>query len=136
MDLVNIGGRRVSVAGVLLSLEASVVRIVELDDKSSDSFPGLFHANQHASATIGQPIQGVDVVHEHDLTPHLQLQHLQEGCVLNASRAVRLELLHYSARILGLDGEEFSANFVQLGIVSGVHLGVSAVDVEGIGVDG
>ena len=53
MDLVNIGGRRVSVAGVLLSLEASVVRIVELDDESSDSFPGLFHANQHTSATIG-----------------------------------------------------------------------------------
>ena len=136
MDWVYVGGPGVSVAGVLLSLEASVVRIFELDDESSDTFPGLFHANQHASATIGQPIQRVDIVNQHDLTPHLQLQHLQEGCVLNASRAVRLELLHYSARVLGLDGEEFSANFVQLGIVSGVHLGVSAVDVEGIGVDG
>ena len=136
MDGVNVGPLWVPMAGVLFSLEASVVRIVELDDKSSDGFPGLFHANQHASATIGQPIQGVDVVHEHDLTPHLQLQHLQEGCVLNASRTVRLELLHYSARVLGLDGEESSANFIQLGIVSGVHLGVSAVDVEGIGVDG
>ena len=85
MDWVYVGGLGVSVAGVLLSLEASVVRIFELDDESSDGVPGLFHANQHASATIGQPIQGVDVVHQHDLAPHLQLQHLQEGCVLNAS---------------------------------------------------
>ena len=95
MDWVYVGGLGVSVAGVLLSLEASVVRIFELDDESSDGFPGLFHANQHASATIGQPIEGVDVVHQHDFAPHLQLQHLQEGCVLNASsRLVGFELLH------------------------------------------
>ena len=125
-----------SVAGVLLSLEASVVRIFELDHKSSDSFPGFFHVNQHASASIGQPIEGIDVMNQHDLTPHLQLEHLQKGCVENTSRTVRFESFHYSARILGLDGEQFSANFVELGIVSGIDLGVGAVDVEGIGVDG
>ena len=45
MDWVNVGGLWVSVTGVLLSLEESVVRIVELDDEPTDSSPGLFHAN-------------------------------------------------------------------------------------------
>ena len=76
MDWVNIGCLRMSVARVFFSLEASMVGIVEFDNESLDGFPILLHANQHASTPIGQPIQCIDVVHQHNLTPHLQLQYL------------------------------------------------------------
>ena len=56
VDLVNVGALGVSVAGILLSSELSVVRILELDHKSFDRFPRLFDSNQHTSAAIGEPV--------------------------------------------------------------------------------
>ena len=62
MDLVNVGALGVSVAGILLSSEAAMVRILELDHKSLDRFPRLFYSNQHSTAAIGQPVQCVNIV--------------------------------------------------------------------------
>ena len=112
MDWVDVGGLGVSVTGVLLSLEAAVVWIVELDNESTDSFPGHFHANQHSSAAIGQPIEHIDVVHQHHLTPYLQLELCHKGCVYYTSCTILVEGLHCLACILGFDGEELSAHLL------------------------
>ena len=125
-----------SVAGVLLSPEATMIRVFELDDKSLGlPISSLFYCNQFSSAAVGQPIQGIDVVDKDDFTPDLQLQHSLEGGVPDAASVVDLERFDEPACILGLDGEEFSVNLIQLGIVPGVDFGVCAVDVEGIGVN-
>ena len=47
-----------------------------------------------------------------------------------------MEFLDRPTGILGLDFEEFPADLFQLGIVSSVDLGVGAIDVQGIGVEG
>ena len=47
-----------------------------------------------------------------------------------------MEFLDRPTGILGLDFEEFPAYLFQLGIVSSVDLGVGAIDVQGIGVEG
>ena len=69
-------GLGMSVAGVLLTLETSMFRIVEFDDKSLDGLPSLFYGNQHTSTAVGQPIQGVDVVDQDDVAPNLSLIHI------------------------------------------------------------
>ena len=135
MDGVNVGCVRILVAGVLLSPEASMIRIIESDHKSFHSLSRLFHSDQHPPAAIGQPIQGINVVDKDDVTPNLQLQHSLEGSILDAASVVDLERFDESACILGLDGEEFSVDLIQLSIVPGVDFSVCAVDVEGIGVD-
>ena len=112
MDLVNVGALGVSVAGILLSSELSVVGILELDYKSFDRFPRLFYTNQHASAAIGQPVQGVNVVHQDNFAPNLQLQLRQEGGVLDTARLVGVESFHSPAGLLGLDCEELSAYLI------------------------
>ena len=125
-----------SVAGVLLSLEASVFGILELDYKSLwPPICSFFHIDKHPSAAVGQPIQGIDVVDKDDFTPDLQLQHSLEGRVPDAASIVDLECFDEPACIFGLDCEKFSINVVQLGIVPGIDFGIGAVDVEGIGVN-
>ena len=47
-----------------------------------------------------------------------------------------MEFLDRPTGILGLDFEEFPTDLFQLGIVSSVDLGVGAIDVQGIGVEG
>ena len=74
VDWVNVGGLGMSVAGVLLTLQASMFRIVEFDDKSLDGLPSLFYCNQHTSTAVGQTIQGVDVVDQDDVAPYLDPQ--------------------------------------------------------------
>ena len=133
---VNVGCLGVSVARVLLTSKASVFRIIELDHKSLWlSLPSLFYVNQHSSAAVGQPIQGINVMDKDDVTPNLQLQHSLEGSIPDAASVVDLERFDEPACILGFDGEEFSVDLIQLSIVPGVDFGVCAVDVEGIGVD-
>ena len=123
-------------AGVLLSPEATMLSVFELDDKSLGlPISSRFYCNQHSSTAVGQPIQGINVVDKDDVTPNLQLQHSLEGSIPDAASVVDLERFDEPACILGLDGEEFSVNLIQLGIVPGVDFGVCAVDVEGIGVD-
>ena len=135
-DWVNVGCLGVSVARVLLTSKASVFRIIELYHKSLRlALSSLFYVNQHSSAAVGQPIQGINVVDKDDVTPNLQLQHSLEGSIPDAASVVDLERFDEPACVLGLDGEEFSVNLIQLGIVPGVDFGVCAVDVEGIGVD-
>ena len=126
-----------SVAGILLAAEPSMFRILEPDHKSLRfSLCSLFHINEHPSAAVGQPIEGVDIVDQHDVAPHLQLQHSLERGIPDSACAVDVELLDQLAGIPGFDGVQFSANFIKLGIVSGVDLGVRPVNVEGIGVNG
>ena len=74
VDWVNVGGLGMSVAGVLLTLQASMFRIVEFDDKSLDGLPSLFYCNQHTSTAVGQTIQGVDVVDQDDVATNLDPQ--------------------------------------------------------------
>ena len=92
-------------AGVLLATEASMFRILELDHKSL-RFPlfSLFHINEHPSAAVGQPIEGVDIVDQHDVAPHLQLQHSLERGIPDSACAVDVELLDQLAGIPGFDG--------------------------------
>ena len=137
MDWVYVGGLGVSVAGVLLSLEASVFGILELNYKSLWlSICSFFHIDKHPSAAVGQPIQGVNVVDKHYLTTHLQLQHSLERGILDGACAVDMELLNKPAGILGFDGEELSIYFIKLCIVSGIHFCVCSINVEGVGVNG
>ena len=74
VDWVNVGGLGMSVAGVLLTLQASMFRIVEFDDKSLNGLPSLFYCNQHTSTAVGQTIQGVDVVDQDDVATNLDPQ--------------------------------------------------------------
>ena len=135
-DWVNVGCLGVSVARVLLTSKASVFRIIELYHKSLWlALSSLFYVNQHSSAAVGQPIQGINVMDKDDVTPNLQLQHSLEGSIPDAASVVDLERFDEPACILGFDGEEFSVDLIQLSIVPGVDFGVCAVDVEGIGVD-
>ena len=119
-----------SVAGVLLSLEASVFGILELNHKSLwPPICSFFHINKHPSAAIGQPIQGVNVMDKHYLTTHLQLQHSLERGILDGACTVDVELLNKLAGIFGFDGEELSINFIKLCVVSRVHFCVCSVNV-------
>ena len=114
-----------------------MVGIVEPDHQASGApLVTLLHVHQHTSAAVRQPVKGVNIVDQDDFTPYLELQLVQERSVLDTPCLVRFELSHSSAGILGLDGEELSLNLVQLGIVSGVDLGVGAIDVQGVGVQG
>ena len=112
MDLVDVGALGVSMAGILLSSEASMVRILKFDHKSFDRFPGLFYINQHSTAAIGQPVQCVYIVHKDNFAPNLQLQLCQEGGVLDTACLVGVEFFYCPAGILGLDGEELAAYLV------------------------
>ena len=47
-----------------------------------------------------------------------------------------MEFLDCPAGILCLDLEEFPTDLFQLGIISGIDLGVGAIYVQGIGVEG
>ena len=85
VDWVNVGGLGMSVAGVLLTLEASMFRIVEFDDKSLDGLPSLFYVNQHTSTAVGQTIQGVDVVDQDDVAPNLDPQLILKWCVADTT---------------------------------------------------
>ena len=136
MDGVNVGRIRIFVAGVLLSPEASMIRIVEPDHKSLNSLSCLFHSDQHPPAAIGQPVQCINVVDKNYVAPHLQLQLCHERGVLDAAGIVCLESSHSSAEVLGPDAEEVSTYLVQLGSVSSIDLGICAVYVECVGVDG
>ena len=119
-----------SVAGVLLSLEASMFGILELNHKSLwPPICSFFHINKHPSAAIGQPIQGVNVMDKHYLTTHLQLQHSLERGILDGACTVDVELLNKLAGIFGFDGEELSINFIKLCVVSRVHFCVCSVNV-------
>ena len=97
MHWVNVGGLGVPVAGVLLSLQASMFRIVKSDHKSPDGLSRFLYINQNTSAAICQPVQSVDVVHQDDLATDLELQDGLEGGVLNTSSVVDIELPHSSA---------------------------------------
>ena len=136
MDGVNVGRIRIFVAGVLFSPEATMIRIIESDHKSFDSLSSLFHSNQHPPAAIGQPVQCINVVDENDVAPDLQLQLCHERGVLDTASIVCLESSHSSAEVLGPDAEEVSTYLVQLGSVSSIDLGICAVYVECVGVDG
>ena len=137
MDWVDVGGLGVTVTGVLLSLEASMFGILELNHKSLwPPICSFFHINKHPSAAIGQPVQGVNVMDKHYLTTHLQLQHSLERGILDSACAVDFELLDQFAGILGFYSVQVSTNLIKLGIVSGVDLGVRSVNVEGIGDNG
>ena len=94
-----------SVAGILLAAEPTMFRILEPDHKSL-RFPlcSLFHINEHPSAAVGQPIEGVDIVDQHDVAPHLQLQHSLERGIPDSACAVDVELLDQLAGIPGFDG--------------------------------
>ena len=85
VDWVNVGGLGMSVAGVLLTLQASMFRIVEFDDKSLDGLPSLFYCNQHTSTAVGQTIQGVDVVDQNDVAPNLDPQLILKWCVADTT---------------------------------------------------
>ena len=85
VDWVNVGGLGMSVAGVLLTLQASMFRIVEFDDKSLDGLPSLFYCNQHTSTAVGQTIQGVDVVDQDDVAPYLDPQLSLKWSVANTT---------------------------------------------------
>ena len=85
VDWVNVGGLGMSVAGVLLTLETSMFRIVEFDDKSLDGLPSLFYGNQHTSTAVGQPIQGVDVVDQDDVAPNFDPQLILKWCVADTT---------------------------------------------------
>ena len=130
MDWVNVSCTTVSVAGVFLSPEASVVGIVELDKESLDGVPRHLPINQHSSAAVGQPIEGVNVVNQDNLTPDLELEYSLKGGVLHTASVVCVELLHSSAVGLCLDGVEFPAHLVQLGLVACIDLGICAIDVK------
>ena len=119
-----------SVAGVLLSLEASMFGILELNYKSLwPPICSFFHIDKHPSAAVGQPIQGVNVVDKHYFTPHLQPQHSLERGILDGACTVDVELLNKLAGILGFDGEELSIYFIKLCVVSRVHFCVCSVNV-------
>merc|ERR1719239_228008 len=113
-----------------------MVRIVELDHQASESLASLFNVHQYISAAICQPVQCVDIMDQYHLTAYLQLQLSLKRRVSHTPGIVGVERLHCSACILGLDFEEFSVNLVQLGIVPGVDLGVGAIDVQGVAVQG
>ena len=106
MYRVNVGGLGVPVVGVLLSLQASMFRIVKSDHKSPDGLSRFLYINQNTSAAIGQPVQGVDVVDQDDLAANFELQDGLEWSVLDASSIVSSELLHCSAGILRSNGEQ------------------------------
>ena len=130
MDWVNVGCTTVSVAGGFLSPESSVVGIVEFNKESFDGVPRHLHINQHSSAAVGQPIEGVNVVDQDNLTPDLELEYSLKRGVLHTASVVCVELLHSSAVGFCLDGEEFPVDLVQLGLVACIDLGICAIDVK------
>ena len=136
MDWVNVGCPTVSVAGVFLSPEASVVGIVELDKESFDGVPRHLHINQHSSAAVCQSIESVHIVDKYHFTSNLKLEYSEEWSVLNAAGIVCLERFHSSAGVFGLDGEQLTVDLFQFAVVSGIYLGIGAVDVEGVVEDG
>lgn len=132
VDWIDVSGLRVFSAGSFCSLLPAMVGIVELDNQSIDSFTSLFNVHQHSSATVGQSVQGVYVVYKNYFSSYLDLQHSLKRGVLDAAGIVGLEGLYCLAGIFGLDGEHLAWHLFQLAVVPGVHLGICAVDVEGI----
>ena len=123
-------------AGILLALDAPMAGIVKPDGKSLDSFASFFNCDQHSSAAVSQSIESVHIVDKDYLSSDFQFEHSLKGGVLDAASVVGLECLDSSACIFGLDGEQFTVDLFQLAGVSGVHLGIGAVNVESILEDG
>ena len=69
---------------------------------------------------------------ENNLCIDLQLEDCLEWRILDASSIVGLKSLHCSARIFRPDGEKLSLHLVQLLIVSGIDLGIGAIDVDAV----
>ena len=61
-------------AWVLLSLKATMVRIVEFYDEPMDSVTFLLHINENSATTIGETVKCVDVVDENDFRVDFQIQ--------------------------------------------------------------
>ena len=135
-DRIDVGGLWVFLARVLLPVELPMVGIVESDDESLDALTSSLHIDQHSSAAVCQSIEGVHVVDKDNFSSNLQLEHSLKGCVLDAPSVVHLECLHRPACISGLDGDQLTVDLLQFAGVSGVHLGIGAIYVEGIVEDG
>ena len=131
-DTVNVGGVRVFPARVFLPLKAAVVRIVELDNEPVDGVSLLLHINQNSTASVGEAIQSVDVVGEHNLPSNLQVQFCLERRVLDASGIVHFKCLYSPARIFRFHGEQFSLHLLHFGFVPSIDLGIGSIYVDGI----
>ena len=131
-DRVNVGGLWMFPARVFLPLKSAMVRIVEFDDEPFDGLSLLFHINENSTASVGETIQRVNVVHKDNLCIELQLQDCLKWRVLDATRIVHMECFHRSARVFRIDCEHFSLYLVQFGSVPGIDLGVGAVDVDSV----
>ena len=131
-DGIDVGAIRVLPARISLPRPSTMVGVVQLDQEAMCSVPLLLHVNEDTTAAVGETIRGVDVVNKHNLRVDLDLEDCLEWCVLDAPGIVRAELLHCSAGILSLYGEQFPLNFAKFGVVSGIDLGICAVNVDGI----
>ena len=136
VDGIDVVGLGELLARVSLPCQAAMFRVVQLDDQPPDGLATLLHIYQDSSAAIGQPIQCVHIMDHDDLAAHLEPQFSHEGGVLYAACIVCLERRHRPAGILGLYDEELPVYLLQLGIVSGIHFGVGAINVESVAVEG
>ena len=75
VNRIDVGGLWVSLARVLLSVEAPVIGIVESDYESFDTLTSFLHIDQHSSAAVCQSIEGVHVVDKDNFGSNLQLEH-------------------------------------------------------------
>ena len=131
-DGINIGAIGVLLARIPLPRQPTMVGVFELDHEAMYRGPLLLHVNEDTTATVGETIDCVDVVDEHDLCVDLEFEDCLERCVPNASGIVRAELLNCPAGVLSFDGEQSSLNLVKFGVVPGIDLGICAVNVDGI----
>ena len=131
-DGVNVGAIGAPPARIPLPRHPTMVGVVELDQEAVYRVPLLLYIKENTSATVGETIDRVDVMNQHNLGIDLQLQDCLEGCVFDASGIVGAELLHCSARILCFNGEKFSLYLVKFGCVPSIDLGICAINVNSI----
>ena len=131
--LANVIGSRVLLAGILHSGKAPVLRVVEAYHQSLDlPVRSFLHVHKFAPASVCEAIKGVQIVHQHNFTPYLQLKCLQKGGVCHTSGIIGLEGCDGPTPTPCLTLEGLSLNLLQLGPVPAVHLVICSIDVQGI----
>ena len=131
--LANVIGSRVLLAGILHSGKAPVLRVVESYHQSLDlPVRSFLHVHKFAPASVCEAVKGVQIVHQHNFTPYLQLKCLLKGGACHTSSPVGLEGCDGSAPTLCLTSEGLTLNLLQLGPVPAVHLVICSIDVQGI----
>ena len=90
IDVVGLGE---FLARVSLPCQATMVRVVQLDDQPPDCLTTLLHIYQDSSAAISQPIQCVNIMDHNYLTAHLHRESKGPKMVFSGGRRQKLSFL-------------------------------------------